>query len=257
MTKKEATAVKLPGLAKASSQVYSMPGSDYSISWPSSYRGSKPWSPSDVDKLEFTKHGSWQNVVEDCRYYYKRDPFASTVVNKIIDIAINDIVVHSGEARESIVNIVERIKTPMLLFLRNAALEYLTTGLLVPEITFETVEKKELHALGIKRFPNLVLPTDMWIRDSASIIIKDPMIGNRKSYFMELPEALIYFISNKGKYQDGSEDPELYRQIAEEYPDIVKAVLAGEKKVLLENPLVIQEEPYQANPTQYHICTQL
>lgn len=240
MTEKEITAVESPALAKASTQVYTMPGSDYSVSWPSSYTGYKPWSPSDVDKLEFTKHGSWKRVVADCRYYYKRDPFASTVVNKIIDIAINDIVVHSGEARESIIKVVEGIKTPMLLFLRNAALEYLTTGLLVPEITFEAVNKKGLHKLGIKRFPELILPTDMWIRDSATIIIKDPMIGSRKSYFMELPEKLIYFISNKGKYQDGSEDPKLYKQIAEEYPEIVKAVLAGEKKILLENPLVIQ-----------------
>jgi hypothetical protein len=242
MTDKETTAEMqdlTQKLAKASSQVYTMPGG-YSVAWPVNYTGSTPWSPSDIDKLEFTKHKNWKNVVTDCRYYYKRDPFASTVVNKIIDIAINDIVVHSGEARDSIIKIVEGIRTPLLLFLRNAALEYLTTGLLVPEITFDSVNKADLHALGIKRFKNLILPVDMWIRDSSTIVIKDPLIGGRKSYFMELPAELIYFILNKGKYQDGSEDPELYKEIAEEYPEIIKAVTDGETKILLENPFVIQ-----------------
>lgn len=236
MTEKEATAVK-SSLAKASSQVYTMPGS---ISWPANYKGGTPWSPSDIDKLGFTNHKNWKRVIEDCRYYYKRDPFASTVINKVIDIAINDIVVHSGEARESVVKIVEGIRIPLLLFLRSAALEYLTTGLLVPEMTFETVGKKDLHKLGIKRFPKLILPTDMWIRDSATIVIKDPMIGGKKSYYLEFTEEMIYFISNKGKYQDGSKDVELYNQIARDYPEIVTAINAGEKKILLENPFVIQ-----------------
>lgn len=234
MTDKEATAeTKAPiTLAKASA--------DYSIMWPSTREGTTPWSPSNVDKLEFVKHDDWKHVIADCRYYYKRDPFASTVVNKIVDLAINDIVIHAGSSRDSIVKIVEGLKNPLLLFLRNAALEYLTTGLVVPEISFDTVSRSELHKLGITRFSSLQLPTDMWIRDAATIVIKDPMFGGRKSYFMEIPKELIYFIKNKGKYEDQSEDPKLYKKIKDENPEIVKAVLAGEKKVLLDNPFVIQ-----------------
>ncbi|MCK5613867.1 hypothetical protein KAR91_69030, partial [Candidatus Pacearchaeota archaeon] len=175
MTEKEATAeIKTPKLVKASA--------DYSIMWPTTSRGTAPWSPSEIDKLEFVKHDDWKVVLESCRYYYKRDPFASTVVNKIVDLAINDIVIHKGEARDSIIGIVEGIKGQLLHFLRNAALEYLTTGLVVPEVSFDTVPRKELHRMGIKRFGSLNLPVDMWIRDASTIIIKDPMFGGRKSY---------------------------------------------------------------------------
>ena len=246
MTEKEATAeIKTPKLVKASA--------DYSIMWPTTSRGTAPWSPSEIDKLEFVKHDDWKVVLESCRYYYKRDPFASTVVNKIVDLAINDIVIHKGEARDSIIGIVEGIKGQLLHFLRNAALEYLTTGLVVPEVSFDTVPRKELHRMGIKRFGSLNLPIDMWIRDAATIIIKDPMFGGRKSYFMEIPKELIYFIKNKGKYEDQSEDKELYQKIKEENPEIVKAALAGEKKVLLENPFVIQYRTLtnDAYPTPY------
>jgi hypothetical protein len=243
---KEVTAeIKTPKLVKASA--------DYSIMWPSTNIGTTPWSPSEVDKLEFVDHADWTNIVADCRYYYKRDPFAATVINKIVDLAINDIVIHAGGARDSIVKIVDGFKNPLLLFLRNAALEYLTTGLVVPEISFDAVPRNDLHKLGITRFSNLILPVDMWIRDAATIIVKDPMFGGRKSYFMEIPKELIYFIKNEGKYEDQSEDKELYEKMKEENPEIVAAVLAGEKKVLLDNPFVIQYRTLanEAYPTPY------
>jgi len=243
---KEVTAVTSPKLAKASSQ-------SFSIMWPYYREGTTPWSPAEIDKLEFVDHDEWKNIVEDCRYYYKRDPFVATVINKIVDLSINDLVVHAGDARDSIISIVNSIKTPLLLFLRNAALEYLTTGLVVPEITFDELSREELHTIGIKRWNKMILPVDMWIRDASTIIVKDPMIGGKKSYYMEIPEELRYFIKNKGKYQDQSEDIELYKKIVEDHPNIVKAIRADKKKILLENPLVIQYRTLTADayPTPY------
>lgn len=246
MTTKEATAVIETPLASASTQ--------YSVSWP--WYGQTTtgvWSPSDVDKLEFTKHGDWSRVVQDCRYYYKRDPFVATVINKIIDMAINDIIIRPGEARDSIQNIVQGIKHPLLQFLRGASLEYLSSGLVLPEISFTEVERDELHALGIKRFSKLLLPTDMWVRDAATIVVKDPFIGGKKSYFMKITDEMQYFIKNKGTYSDGTKDLELYQQLLEEYPEIVRAVLAGETQIKLENPMVIQYRTLSSDsyPTPY------
>lgn len=245
---KEVTAViKAPdGLVKASAQ--------YSVSWPwYNQTTTGVWSPSDVDKLEFTNHDNWSKVVQDCRYYYKRDPFVATVINKIIDMAINDIVVRPGEARDSITNIVQGIKHPLLLFLRDASLEYLSSGLVIPEVSFTKVERDELHILGIKRFSNLLLPTDMWIRDAGTIIVKDPFIGGKKTYFMKITDDMQYFIMNKGTYPDGTKDLELYNQVLEEYPEIVRAVRAGEKSIKLDNPMVIQYRTLSSDsyPTPY------
>ncbi len=202
-------------------------------------KGFTPWSAQDIDKLDFNAK-EWKDVVASCRYFYKRDPFASTVINKVIDLSINDIIVRKGEARKAILPILSAIRVDLLIYLRSVALEYLLSGLVVPEITFEEVGKVELHEMGIRRFEKLLLPTDMWIRDPASIIIKNPMIGGKKSYFVEVPKKLRFFIQSKGKYPDGGKDKALYLEIKKAMPDFVKQVDAGEEEILLENPLVIQ-----------------
>jgi hypothetical protein len=80
----------------------------------------------------------------------------------------------------------------------------------------------------------------MWLRDSKDIEIKRPPIGNEESYFVIMPEDVLSFIRNKGHYDDGGEDKELYRKIATLYPKFVEQILEGETKIRLENPLIIK-----------------
>ena len=134
----------------------------YTILYPLA-RDASPWGTEKVDKLELT-YNTWKDVVDDCRYFYKRDPFVATVINKIVDLSINDLIIHEGDARKSVKDIVEAIKSDLLMFMRSAALEYLLSGLVIPEITFENVGKPGLEELGIKRFSQLSLPTDMWLK---------------------------------------------------------------------------------------------
>jgi len=211
---------------------------------------SYPWQPEDVDKLEleFTDR-EWSKLIKDCRYFYKRDPFVSTVLNKIVDISMNDLIIRPGTARDSSVAIIEAIKHKILNFFRTVALEMLVTGMAIPEITFERLNVSELRDLGIARYKTLSLPTDMWVRDSGNIIIKDPIYGSRFSYFAKIPEELKYFILNKGEYQDGKKDPALYRHIVENFSDLVRAVRNKEEEVLLIDPIVLRlrdttETPY-------------
>jgi len=230
-------------LAKASHQ--------YTILQPQR-KTSTPWSARDIDKLTFDDK-KWKNVVKECRYYYKRDPFASTVINKMVDLSINNIIVREKTARKSIKLVLEAIKGDLLVFLRNAALEYLLSGLVVPEISFDAYNKTQLHELGIKRFERLVLPSDMWIRDPGTIVVKDPVLGSKKSYLVEIPDAFRTFILNKGVYSDGTKDKELYKQLVQDMPDFVKAVRKGETTLLLDNPLVVQYRTLagETYPTPY------
>ncbi len=239
METKEATAVKeVKMLHKAKAQNYSL-----MTPW---QKGSYPWIPEDVDKLEFDDT-SWHKIVNECRYFYRRDPFVSTVVNKIVDLAINDLIIRQGTARETVPKVFLALKGKILDFLRQAALEYLISGLVIPEIEFELVGKEGLLELGIKRFRKLTIPTDMWVRDPTLMEIRDPMFGGRVSYFMEIPEELKNFIQNKGVYQTGTEDKKLYRELVERYPEMVRAAEKGEK-LLLDNPLAIRKRYITGNP---------
>jgi hypothetical protein len=200
-------------------------------------------SPTAVDKLEFDNHDKWTKVLKDCRFFYKHDPLAWTVINKMVDFAINEIVVyHDTKLNVSQTEraIIEALNQDVTKFLRRAALEYLTTGLVVPEITFTRLNRQQLRDKGIKRIDNLMYPTSMWVRDAATIEIQSPILSDQKSYFLLISDDVVFFIQNNGKYADGSEDIELYRKIATQYPDFVRSVKAGEKKVLLDNPLVVE-----------------
>jgi len=199
------------------------------------------WSPSAVDRLAFSDHKTFANIIRDTRFYYRHDSLASSVINKMVDLAINDLVIVPEKvASKTELQIFDALKTDLLEFLRLSALEYLTTGLVVPEITLTRINQTELRDKGVQRIDSLLYPTDMWLRDAKDIEIKRPFITSKESYFLIIPEEVIHFIETKGIYPDGSEDKELYQEIIRLYPEFVAKVRAGETKILLDNPLIIK-----------------
>lgn len=209
---------------------------------------SSPWIPDTVDKFELGIKKTWKSTVNDCRYYYKHDPIASVIINKIVDLSINNINLRVKSGRKVFEDVFNSIKPSIMAYLKSCALEYLISGLVVPEITFTNVKTDDLKTLGIKRFSELLLPTDMWLRDSSLIIINDPMLGGKVSYFTEVPDSMKFFIMGKGTYQDGTEDKELYQRLVETMPEFVEKVKRGDTKILLENPLIIRHTVMTGNP---------
>ena len=202
---------------------------------------SNPWIGT-VDKLSFDNHSEYEKVVRDCRFYFRHDPLASTVINKLVDIAINDLVVEpEGPITVTEQSIFDSLSEDLIAFLRKAAFEYLITGLLVPEIKLTRINKLALRDKYIKRLTSLLYPTSMWIRDSKDIEIKRPLITEKESYFLKIPMEVAVFLQSGGTYADGDKDVELYKEIVKMYPEFVKAVIESKEfKILLDNPLVIK-----------------
>lgn len=234
----EAKAVKISQKTLASYQVL-----------PGNLKPATPWIPEEIDKLEKIKDDAdWSKIIDKCRYFYKRDPFVSTVINKIVDISVNDLTLREKSSRKSLRTIFNAVKPSVLAFLRNAALEYLISGLVIPEVEFADLEKDDLLKLGIKRFDTLTLPSSMWLRDPTLIKIKSPLIGGNVSYFMKIPEEMKTFIRNGGKYPDGTIDKELYSKLVAEMPEFVTAVKAGKLEILLDNPMVLRYRTITGSP---------
>src|SRR3990172_4913957 len=189
------------------------------------------FGPVTVDKLFFDKQSKYCDVIKECRFYYRHDPLAATVINKVVDIAINELVVTLDKTvsvtEKSIFEAVAKDVAP---FMRKAALEYLITGLVVPEISLTRVRITDLRNKGIKRLNSLLYPTSMWVRDSANIEINRPLLSDKESYF----------IKKEGEYVDGTADRELYLEIVKLYPEFVQLIKEGETKVRLDNPLIVK-----------------
>lgn len=207
-----------------------------------------PWMGM-VDLLAFSDHDKYEKVVKDCRFYFRHDPLASTVVTKLVDIAVNDLVIRAdGKTTQTEDAIFDALEQDIMPFLRKAAFEYLTTGLLVPEIKFTRINRRSLRDKFIPRVSSLLYPTSMWIRDSKDIEIKRPLITEKESYFLKIPDEVIFFIQSGGEYPDGEKDIELYREIVKLYPEFVSKIRGGETKVLLENPLVVKSTTLADSP---------
>ena len=232
-------------LANAVATIVSMEPTDVS---------KNPWRYTwEKDKDTKGPQKDFANMIKRCRFYYKRNPLTSSTINKLVDIGINTLNFHSNGLTDNEFKVFEGITSDLLGFAEDMALEYLISGLVVPEVEYSSSTKEELKSLGIKKYNSLILPKTMWIRDPMSIEIKPSVLPDQPSYYVNIPEEMLYFIRNSGKYPDGSVDEILYHKLYEYSPEFVDKVKSGQNKILLQNPFVIRrrvitESPY---PTPY------
>ena len=213
----------------------------------SSNQASNPWTAEDIDKLEVEDVEEFREVTELCRFFYKRDPIASTVINKLIDIGVTKLDYEHSELKPNQEALIESMLPSFEEFAEAMALEYLISGLLVPEVSFTAVPKDELNKLGVKRYSAFVLPTDMWLRDPMTIKIKQ-VWSSKPSYYIEIPDDLIHFITTGGYYEDNTKDVELYNELAQRYPKFVAAVKRGETEFKLENKRIMRRRVLSGSP---------
>lgn len=221
-----------------------------------SYMGNvktSPWSPSDVDKLDKIDQKAFHKIVKQCRFFYRKDPTVSTVINKLVEFSATPLEFNKAGLTANELRIFESISDELQEFAEMCFLEYLVSGLVVPEVNFARVTKEQLMDKGIKKYPTLLLPVSMWLRDPSTIKINTSMLGDKPSYYVVLPEEMIYFILHEGMYPDGTKDKELYAEILILYPEFVAQVRGGVREVLLDNPNIIRrkvvaDSPY---PTPY------
>lgn len=88
----------------------------------------------------------------------------------------------------------------------------------------------------------------MWLRDPSTITIEYSMLGPDPSYFVEVPDKLIYFIQHRGEYEDGNKDVDLYNKLVANYPTFVRDIQAGKTKVLLENEHIFRRKVQSNSP---------
>ena len=212
---------------------------------------SNPWSPDDIDKMEVTadsKDKKYKEIIKTCRFFYQHDSIVSTVINKMIDIGITKLIPEGSKLTANEERLIKALIPDLEEFAEKMALEYLLTGLIIPEIKFNSATRIKLKELGIKRFETLQIPESMWVRDPATVKIRSSMFMDEPSYFVKVPDELIHFIRQDGTYADGGKDPDLLARLKALYPEFVAEVKNGATEVLLENSRIVRRNPISNNP---------
>lgn len=207
-----------------------------------------PWRASSKG-LDFTKYEHFKNTIRDCRFYYRYDSFGGTVVDRMVDLSINDlIVVPDPKSTPTEIETFNAVKKDLLEFLKLCAMEYLTTGLVVPDVTFARLTSDALRDKKISRLPSLMYPTELSLKNSAMIEIRDPILGSKQSYFLRISDEMRAFIQNGGVYPDQTKDIDLYNRLATLFPELVKQIKAGNDKILIEDELIIRGKTLKDSP---------
>jgi len=207
-----------------------------------------PWTEVPKFKTVTRDRDAFIKSIDHCRFFYRTEPLVSTVIDKLVEIGVNDLVFSKNKLSENEYRVFKAIKPKLVEFAEQMATEYLLSGLVVPEIGYNKVDKDFLFSLGVKRYKSLELPDSMWVRDPSTMKIYTSMLGDKPSYFVKVPRELLAFITGKGKYADGKEDKELYELLVKYYPEFVQDILDGETEVLLENDLVFRRKYTSDNP---------
>lgn len=207
-----------------------------------------PWTEIPKFKTTVRAQEDFVKSVNHCRFFYKTEPLVSTVIDKLVEIGINDLTFSKGKLSENELRVFLALKPRLLEFAEQMATEYLLSGLVVPEIGYGRVDKDFIFSLGVKKYSSLVLPDSMWVRDPTTVKIKTSLLADKPSYFVKVPTDLINFIKSKGKYADGTQDEKLYELMTSQFPEFVDAILKGETEFLLEQTNVFRRKYTSDNP---------
>lgn len=209
---------------------------------------SNPWAADDIDKMEVLDVDGFKKIVDASRFFYRHDSTIATTINKMIDIAITKLIVRKKGLSNNELRIINSILDPLEDFAENLAMEYLISGLVIPEVKYGVATKDKLKEYGIKKYEALELPIFLWVRDPSTVKINSSMVLNEPSYYVEIPEKLRFFITNGGMYPDGTKDEQLYTNLKTYYPEFVLLILNGEKYILLDNPLIFRGKYLSNSP---------
>lgn len=189
----------------------------------------------------------WPDIVNLCNFFYERDGLVRTVIDKQVEIGINDLTIVQNETSQNkYLELFEYIKNSVRGFLAQAATEYFISGLVVPDIVWEQVPSTET---GLRK--DYILPVDLWTRNPLQIELKATPIPNRVVPIWTLTAEEVSFIQNKGQYPDGTKDEATYMLLTREFPQYVALVKRGETKIALPNHRLIRRKPLLR--TQYPV----
>ncbi len=173
----------------------------------------------------------YHESIKLCRYFYRYDPIASTVINRLAEISSTPIrnkrksITQNGQVAEEEYNVYQAVAQAIQPTITNIMLSYLIDGMAVPQYELTRVQGNRVNnLLGRTRY---YLPHSLWLRDPDTIKLYRTVKGHERRAIVEIPGDDINFIVTGGRRSDGEMDVEAYNQLLRDFPDYVQMVKEG------------------------------
>jgi hypothetical protein len=187
----------------------------------------------------------YKDSVRWCRFFYRRDPIASTVVNRIAEITATPLrnkrrsIGTSGEVPDAIFEVYNAVARRVQPYLTTLILSYLIDGMAIPQYDLVRVMgSNESANLGRTRY---YVPDKIWLRDPMYIRLMTTFQGGLPRAYLEIPSADINFVKNKGVWPDGTKDRAAYDEMAKAFPDYIARINDGQSTVPFQDYIILRK----------------
>jgi hypothetical protein len=202
-------------------------------------RASQQWTtlsqpaivPGLVDDPSNPKLLPYHECIKSCRFFYRRDPIASTVVNRIAEISATRLVnkrsplLSNGDVPDDVMEVYNVVAKRIQPYVKLIILSYLLDGMAIPQ--YELVKymgNRVSEKLGRTRY---VLPEGLWLRSAEHIELQPTLFGGVPQAYLRIPPDDVTFIQNEGIWANGLIDREAYDNLVKQFPDYVALVKQG------------------------------
>jgi len=198
----------------------------------------------------------YHESIKLCRYFYRYDPIASTVINRISEIASTPIrnrrksITQNGQVAEEEYNVYQAVAMAIQPHITNIILSYLIDGMAIPQYELTRVQGNRVNlSLGRTRY---FLPHSLWLRDPDTIKLYRTVKGHERRAIVEIPGDDINFIMTGGMRSDGEMDKEAYNQLVSDFPEYVKMVKDGVSTFPVSDYIIYRKlMPFNDYPIPY------
>jgi len=173
----------------------------------------------------------YHESIKLCRYFYRYDPIASTVINRLAEISATTLrnkrksLTQNGQVAEEEYNVYQAVAMAIQPHITNIILSYLIDGMAIPQYELTRIQGSRVSpTLGRSRY---YLPHSLWLRDPDTIKLYRTVKGHERRAIVEIPGDDINFIRTGGMRSDGVIDTEAYNQLLSDFPEYVKMVKEG------------------------------
>jgi hypothetical protein len=194
---------------------------------------------------------NYQQELYQCRFFYKRDPFAATVINRMAEMTARRLSNKRNFCTDEEYNYFAGLSCKIDQLIQTMALEYFIAGMVVPDYLTTRVMGNRIHPeLGRKRY---IVPDPLWVRNTDNIRLKRVPLSCERAVFLRIPPEERDFIVNNGKRSDGTEDTELYLQLVKQFPEYVAMVKEGRTEIYLPDvkPVLRKALPHSDYPQPF------
>ncbi len=192
------------------------------------------------DKLIIPRE--YHAVIQMCYDFYQRGGIVTTVVNRLTEMAMTQIVngqrKTTDEANIYFQSVLRRRPSRLNRFIHSAALEYFLSGMVLPRIEWKEVEGRDLN-------PKLKADRKYWVpvidMYPPNLIRVDWAGWGEKKFYLKIPEKDVRTIRSGGKIKD-QQLKARYQMWENEYPLVFEAVKNGEREILLDTDSILRKE---------------